>query len=97
MTQEMGKLLKQGEQEVDLCAGICQYYAKVGAGELKDEERTLPDGGKGLITYSPLGVIYGIQPWNFPAYQVIRYSIANLMAGNGVQIGGFESNVPTGE
>ena len=84
MTQEMGKLLKQGEQEVDLCAGICQYHAKVGPGELKDEERTLPDGGKGLITYSPLGVIYGIQPWNFPAYQVIRYSIANLMAGNGV-------------
>ena len=29
-------------------------------------------------------MIIGIQPWNFPAYQVVRYSIANLMAGNGV-------------
>ena len=84
MTLEMGKLLKQGEQEVDLCIGICDYTAKNGPQELADEKRTLPDGGRGLVTYSPMGVIYGIQPWNFPAYQVIRYAIANLMAGNGI-------------
>ncbi|MGA8852935.1 MAG: aldehyde dehydrogenase family protein, partial [Christiangramia sp.] len=84
MTSEMGKLLSQGEQEVDLCSGICDYTANNGPERLKDEERELPEGGKGYITYSPLGVIYGIQPWNFPSYQVIRYSIANLMAGNGV-------------
>ena len=83
MTSEMGKLLKQGEQEVDLCAGICEWTAANGPDNLKDEERELPDGGRGIITYSPIGVIYGIQPWNFPAYQVIRYAIANLMAGNG--------------
>ena len=29
-------------------------------------------------------MIYGIQPWNFPAYQAVRYAVANLMAGNGV-------------
>ncbi|MBZ9729447.1 NAD-dependent succinate-semialdehyde dehydrogenase [Salegentibacter sp. JZCK2] len=84
MTSEMGKLLKQGEQEVDLCAGICEWTAANGPDNLKNEERELPDGGRGIITYSPIGVIYGIQPWNFPAYQVIRYAIANLMAGNGV-------------
>jgi len=84
MTQEMGKLLSHGEQEVDLCAGICEWTAENGPENLKDEERKLPNGGKGLITYSPIGVIYGIQPWNFPTYQVIRYTIANLMAGNGV-------------
>jgi len=84
MTSEMGKLLSQGEQEVELCTGICDYTAKNGPESLQDEERELPEGGKGYITYSPLGVIYGIQPWNFPCYQVVRYSIANLMAGNGV-------------
>ena len=84
MTQEMGKLVKQGIQELELCAGICEYTAENGPASLKDEERELPEGGKGFITYSPLGVIYGIQPWNFPSYQVVRYSIANLMAGNGV-------------
>ena len=84
MTQEMGKLEKEAKPEVDLCSAICDYTAETGPEGLKDEERGLPEGGKGFITYSPLGVIYGIQPWNFPAYQVVRYSIANLMAGNGV-------------
>lgn len=84
MTREMGKLIKHGEQEIDLCSGICEYTAAQAPEQLADEERELPDGGKGIITYSPIGVIYGIQPWNFPAYQAVRYSIANLMAGNGV-------------
>lgn len=84
MTDEMGKLLRQSHQEIELCAGICDFTATEGLNVLKDEERELPDGGIGIITYSPIGVIYGIQPWNFPAYQVIRYSIANLMAGNGI-------------
>ena len=91
MTQEMGKLLKQSKQEVDLCSGICDYTAENGPKELADEERELPNGGKGVITYSPIGVVYGIQPWNFPVYQVIRYSIANLMAGNGVLLKHAES------
>lgn len=84
MTREMGKLLSQGKQEVELCAGICNYTAENGPDQLKDEEHQLPGGGKGLITYSPIGVVYGIQPWNFPLYQVIRYTVASLMAGNGV-------------
>jgi len=92
----MGKLLKQGEQEVDLCAGICEWTAANGPDNLKDEERELPDGGRGIITYSPIGVIYGIQPWNFPAYQVIRYAIANLMAGNGVLLKHAESVTGSG-
>ena len=84
MTDEMGKLLSQSKQEVDLCAAICEHTAKIAPKELADEERELPNGGRGRITYSPIGVIYGIQPWNFPAYQVIRYAIANLAAGNAV-------------
>ncbi|WP_179344975.1 NAD-dependent succinate-semialdehyde dehydrogenase [Winogradskyella ursingii] len=84
MTNEMGKLIKQSHQEIKLCSGICEYTAKQGPEVLKNEERELSDGGKGIITYSPIGIIYGIQPWNYPAYQVIRYAIVNLMAGNAV-------------
>lgn len=84
MTQEMGKLLKQSHQEIELCIGICNYTASEGLKQLQEEHRTLQDGGKGTIIYSPIGVIYGIQPWNFPLYQAIRYSIVNIMAGNGV-------------
>jgi len=84
ITKEMGKLVSQSYDEIDLCIGICNWTAANGPKELEAEERELPGGGTGYVTYAPMGVVYGIQPWNFPAYQVIRYSIASLMAGNGI-------------
>lgn len=83
MTQEMGKLISAGKDEVELCAAICEYTADNAETMLADEEREL-EGGKAIISHQPIGVILGIQPWNFPLYQVVRYSIANIMAGNTV-------------
>lgn len=83
MTNEVGKLLRDSLSEIELCAAICDYTAKNGPTFLADEQREMPNG-RGLVTYAPLGVIYGIQPWNFPCYQAVRYSISSLMAGNGV-------------
>lgn len=97
MTAEMGKLLSQSEQEIDLCAGVCAYTAANAAKELESEERDLDDGKTGLISYDPIGVIYGIQPWNYPSYQVIRYSIANLIVGNGVLLKHAECVTGTGQ
>lgn len=91
MTTEMGKLRSQGMEEVELCAGICQWTAEHAPAQLATERRELQSGEYGLIAYEPIGVIYGIQPWNFPCYQVVRYSIANLMAGNGVLLKHAES------
>ncbi len=81
MTLEMGKLYSQGLQEVELCAAICRYTAENGASQLADETRQMQNG-KAIITYQPTGVLLGIQPWNFPLYQVIRYAVTNIMAGN---------------
>ncbi len=83
MTQEVGKLIGDSREEVELCAAICDFTAEAGPTELADEERDIPDG-TGIITYAPVGVIYGIQPWNFPCYQALRYAVANIMAGNAV-------------
>lgn len=85
MTREMGKLLKDGHTEVEICARIFEYTAENGPSELADEERKHSGGKKrGIVTYSPIGVIYSIQPWNFPIYQPARVLAANLMAGNSV-------------
>ena len=81
MTDEMGKITSQGLEEVQLCAKICRYTAIESAKVLANEERDV-EGGTAIITYQPIGVILGIQPWNFPLYQVIRYSITNIVAGN---------------
>ncbi|MDV2860137.1 NAD-dependent succinate-semialdehyde dehydrogenase [Psychrobacter sp. CAM01] len=84
MTEERGKTLKASLAEVDLCKAICDFTAQEGVAALADDEREIEGIKKGLISYDPIGIIYGIQPWNFPAYQVFRYTIANLMAGNSI-------------
>ncbi|MGO2476991.1 MAG: NAD-dependent succinate-semialdehyde dehydrogenase [Pseudoalteromonas sp.] len=81
MTEEMGKVYPQGFQEIELCAAICRYTAENGPVQLVDEERDM-QGGRAIVTYRPTGVLLGIQPWNFPLYQVIRYAVTNIMAGN---------------
>lgn len=85
MTAETGKLLRDGNTEVELCAHIFEYTAEHGPAQLADESRTHSGGRKkGVVTYCPIGVVYSIQPWNFPVYQPARVLAANLMAGNGV-------------
>ena len=84
MTNETGKLLKDGHAEVELCAAIFDYTAENGPDILADEVRVQGlNGNRGLVSYQPIGVIYSIQPWNFPIYQPVRVLASNLMAGNG--------------
>lgn len=84
MTRETGKLLKDGLTEVEICAAIFEYTAKTGPDALADEDRSQgAEGKRGVVSYQPLGVIYSIQPWNFPLYQPVRVLAANLMTGNG--------------
>ena len=42
MTDEMGKLLSDAKEEIELCAGICDYTAEHGPEMLADEERDVP-------------------------------------------------------
>jgi succinate-semialdehyde dehydrogenase/glutarate-semialdehyde dehydrogenase len=92
ITLEMGKLLVHAEGEIKLSAEIFDYYAKNAEGFLADKILN-PVHGKALIRYSPVGVLLGIQPWNFPFYQVARFAAPNIMIGNTVLIK-HASNVP---
>ncbi|OYU83270.1 MAG: succinate-semialdehyde dehydrogenase [Flavobacterium sp. BFFFF2] len=92
ITLEMGKLLSHAEGEIKLSAEIFDYYAKNAEGFLADKILN-PVHGKALIRYSPVGVLLGIQPWNFPFYQVARFAAPNLMIGNVVLVK-HASNVP---
>ncbi len=92
ITLEMGKLFIHAEGEIKLSAEIFDYYAKNAEGFLADKILN-PMHGKALIRYSPIGVLLGIQPWNFPFYQVTRFAAPNIMIGNVVLIK-HASNVP---
>ena len=92
MTLEMGKLIEESRGEVTLSANIIAYYAKNAEAFLAPVKLT-PDVGEAHIESSPIGVLFGVQPWNFPYYQLARFAAPNLMAGN-VVIVKHAANVP---
>ena len=89
---EMGKLIAQSQGEVALCAAILDYYADHAEAFLAPE-RLAPNRGEATVESSPLGVLFGVEPWNFPYYQLVRFAAPNLMAGNVVLVK-HASNVP---
>lgn len=92
ITLEMGKLLVHAEGEIKLSAEIFDYYAKNAEALLADTILN-PFHGNAVIRKSPVGVLFGIQPWNFPFYQVTRFAAPNIMIGNTVLVK-HASNVP---
>src|SRR4051794_27511570 len=83
IVREMGKPIEQAVGEVEFAAAIYEYYADNGAKLLADEEIELLDGeGSALIRRTPIGLLLGIMPWNYPYYQVARFAGPNLVIGN---------------
>ncbi len=80
-TLEMGKRIAESRGEVELSASILKYYAD-------NAERFLAPrplnsiAGEAHIEYSPLGVLVGVQPWNYPYYQLARFAAPHLASGN---------------
>ena len=85
ITLEMGKLIAQAKGEIDLSADIFDYYADNGEKFLADKQLE-PKFGKAFIRHSPIGVLLGVEPWNFPFYQVARFAAPNLMIGNTILV-----------
>ncbi len=83
ITREMGKPKEQAEGEVEFSAAIYQYYADNAVKLLADQPIDLLDGeGSAFIRRSPVGLLLGIMPWNYPYYQVARFAGPNLVTGN---------------
>ena len=85
VTLEMGKLIEQARGEVMLSADIIEYYAW-NAEEFLAPQALKPKSGEAVVESSPFGVLFGVQPWNFPYYQLARLAGPNLMAGNVVMV-----------
>jgi len=85
VTLEMGKRIDEARGEVRLSADIIGYYAK-NAERFLAPQHLQPKSGKAVVESSPFGVLFGVQPWNFPYYQLARFAAPNLMAGNVVMV-----------
>ena len=85
MTSEMGKLINEARAEVEFSARILAYYAK-NAERFLAPVKLHPTHGEAHMESSPIGVIFGVEPWNFPFYQLARVAGPHLMAGNVIMI-----------
>ncbi|WP_067671038.1 NAD-dependent succinate-semialdehyde dehydrogenase [Nocardia miyunensis] len=81
ITQEMGKRISESEWEVDLSASILEFYGENGPRILRPTTLDVEEG-QAQIVNAPLGVLLGVEPWNFPLYQVVRFAAPNLIVGN---------------
>ena len=91
-TLEMGKLFREAKGEVLISAAILEYFADNAEAFLAPEKLSVR-GGEAVIESEPLGVLFCIEPWNFPYYQLARVAGPNLMLGNTI-IAKHAPNVP---
>jgi succinate-semialdehyde dehydrogenase/glutarate-semialdehyde dehydrogenase len=81
MTLEMGKRISEARGEVEFSARILAYYAK-NAERFLATVKLHPTHGEAHMESSPIGVVFCVEPWNFPYYQLARVAGPHLMAGN---------------
>lgn len=91
-TLEMGKRIDEARGEVNFSSEILDYYAK-NAEKFLAPEKLHPTYGEAHMESSPIGVIFCVEPWNFPFYQLARVAGPHLMAGNTLVVK-HSSNVP---
>ena len=92
MTLEMGKRISEARGEVEFSSRILAYYAK-NAEKFLAPVKLHPTRGEAHMESSPIGVIFCVEPWNFPYYQLARVAGPHLMAGNTMVVK-HSSNVP---
>jgi succinate-semialdehyde dehydrogenase/glutarate-semialdehyde dehydrogenase len=81
ITAEVGKPIAEARAELDKCALLCRYYAEHAVDFLADQ-RIQSGTHESVLSYQPLGTVLGIMPWNFPFWQVFRFAVPVMTAGN---------------
>ncbi|MBN1133488.1 MAG: NAD-dependent succinate-semialdehyde dehydrogenase [Methanosarcinaceae archaeon] len=94
ITREMGRLYRESLSEIEpLSTTIFEYYAKNAEKILQPEILEDYTNGEALVEKLPLGIIFAIEPWNYPFYQIFRIAVPVIVAGNVFMLK-HASNVP---
>lgn len=80
ITTEMHKPIAQSVAEIEKSAGMIRYYAK--ADNVLKPEKIKTEFDVSEVHHDALGIILGVMPWNFPFWQVLRFAIPAILAGN---------------
>ncbi|WP_160107304.1 NAD-dependent succinate-semialdehyde dehydrogenase [Pseudomonas izuensis] len=80
ITLEMGKRIAEARVEVRLSANILDYYAQHAHAFV--EPKPVPEVSGATVHVNPVGILLGVEPWNYPYYQIARVAAPQLMVGN---------------
>lgn len=81
MALEMGKPVREGREEAEDSARVCEYYSDRGK-SLLAAKPIETDAVGSWVQFDPMGPVLGVMPWNDPYWQVFRFAAPVLMAGN---------------
>ncbi|HQW12365.1 MAG TPA: aldehyde dehydrogenase family protein [Saprospiraceae bacterium] len=86
ITLETGKPITQSRAEVRKSIVLCQYYIDHTEEILKGRKIKLDKKKYAKVAYFPQGIILGVMPWNYPVWQVLRFTIPIIAGGNVVVV-----------
>lgn len=79
--EEVGRCLRECQAELTKSIELIRYYAKLAPEFLADKTIATQASLSG-VSFAPLGVVLAVMPWNYPVWQVLRFAIPALCAGN---------------
>ncbi len=80
ITTEMHKPISQSIAEIEKSAGMIRFYAN--AENVLKAEKIETEFSVSEVHHDALGIILGVMPWNFPFWQVLRFAVPAILAGN---------------
>ena len=81
MTEEMGKPIVESRGEVRYAAGFVEWFAEEGKRAYGEIVPAHVANKRLLVMRQPVGPVYAVTPWNFPAAMVTRKVAPALAAG----------------
>lgn len=79
--QEVGRCLPECRAEVEKSIALIRYYTHL-APELLARKTVATGASLSQIAFEPLGLVLAVMPWNYPVWQVLRFAVPALCAGN---------------
>ena len=79
--EEVGRCLRECEAELAKSVELVRYYART-APELLAAKAVPTQAAVSEVRFEPLGVVFAVMPWNYPVWQILRFAVPALCAGN---------------
>ena len=93
MCEEVGRCLRECRAELNKSVELIRYYARL-APELLAHKTIATQASLSQVRFEPLGVVLAVMPWNYPVWQVLRFAVPALCAGNACAVKTCSQRLP---